>query len=73
MDFRGEVPNHFSVFSSCSQVNPISHFFLPKEEKMESAKEYILSGFNYLIALQSRARLVLNILQFPTGQYYEVC
>lgn len=36
---------------------------------MESEKKYVLSGFNYLIALQSIARLVLNILQFPTGQY----
>lgn len=72
MDFKGEVPDHFSVFISCSQDNPISQVFLPKEEKMESEKKYVLNGFNYLIALQSIARLVLNILQFPTGQYYEV-
>lgn len=39
---------------------------------MESDKKYVLSGFNYLIALQSIARLVLNTLPFPTGQYYGV-
>lgn len=37
---------------------------------MVSEKKYVLSGFNYLIALQSIARLVLNILQFLAGQYY---
>lgn len=39
---------------------------------MESEKKYVLNGFNYLIALQSIARLVLSTLQFPTGQYYGV-
>lgn len=37
---------------------------------MVSEKKYVLSGFNYLLTLQSIARLVLKILQFPTGQYY---
>lgn len=39
---------------------------------MESEKKNVLNGFNYSIALQGIARLVLNTLQFPTGQYYGV-
>lgn len=70
MDLKGEVPNHFSVFMFSGQSN--FPMFLTKEEKMESEKKYVLNGFNYWIALQSIARLVFNILQFPTGQYYDV-